>query len=551
LASPLRRFNQPIAKEASGRLYDRLAPARQSVYSQHVAVTIAELVADPHLRLRFIAGASGGARVVTWAHTSDLPDPTQWLGTGELLMSNGLTLSADPDAQVAFLERLAAVGLSGLAIGDDVHAPPLSALLRSRADDLDFPLLAIPHEVPFVAVSRAVANANTDDEHKRLVGTLQLYEVLRAAVSRGGLGAQLLRELEKRLGCTLALLDTRTGLPVLPSDDPPPPGLAELIAAELSARNGAFPGVLRVEHEGSVACAVRVSADREVALVALGNGSPVPELCLLQHAANIAALEVERVSAERRHTWQLGSELMARLLERRIDTGSAAAQLREQGLDPERVVLATFRPAAPEADERELHHALAARGLVHVLHGDGTHVLAALPDGDEALSDLLAALAPQTALGVSDPLRRVDRVPDAAREARWAEAAARSLGGGLARYGNATPLFLPRTLGEAETAADRILGPVMTYDREHGTELVHSLRVFLDENRSWTRSAELLHVHKQTLVYRMRRVEELTGRNLREMADVVQLWLGLRALDFAATDAASQADVSESAGVPQ
>jgi len=46
------------------------------------------------------------------------------------------------------------------------------------------------------------------------------------------------------------------------------------------------------------------------------------------------------------------------------------------------------------------------------------------------------------------------------------------------------------------------------------------------------RSAEVLHVHKQTLVYRMHRVEELTGRDLRSTADVVQLWLALRALEF-------------------
>ena len=39
-------------------------------------------------------------------------------------------------------------------------------------------------------------------------------------------------------------------------------------------------------------------------------------------------------------------------------------------------------------------------------------------------------------------------------------------------------------------------------------------------------------MHKQTLVYRMRRVEQLTGRDLRKTADVVQLWLALRALEF-------------------
>jgi purine catabolism regulator len=512
-----------------------------------VALTVAQLVADPLLRLSFVAGASGGTRVVTWAHTSDLPNPTEWLGPGELLMSNGLNIAAEADAQAAFLERLAAAGLSGLGIGADMHAPPLTDELLARADELAFPLFSIPRELPFVAVSRAVANANSDEEHRRLVSTVQLYEVLGDAVSSGRLGAALLRDLGVRLGCRLVLLDAATGLPALPAAEPPPPGLGERLAAALRERDGAFPGVLRLDHGTTPACALRVSAKWPVALVAIGNGAGLPDLSLLQHAANIAALEVERQKAEQCHAWRLGSQLLEHMLERRLDPASAAQQLRELGIDPEQVVLAAFRAAAGEPEERELHLRLAARGLLHLMLRTDGQLLVALPDGPEAMEGLRAAAGPDTALGVSDPLRRPDRVPDAAREARWAEAAARSLGGGVARYGDATPLFLPRTLGEAESAAERIMGPVIAYDAERGTELVRSLRVFLDENRSWQRSAEILHVHKQTLVYRMRRVEELTGRNLRDMADVVQLWLGLRALDFASNAGAPQVELGDSA----
>ena len=55
--------------------------------------------------------------------------------------------------------------------------------------------------------------------------------------------------------------------------------------------------------------------------------------------------------------------------------------------------------------------------------------------------------------------------------------------------------------------------------------------MFLSENRSWQRAAADLHVHKQTLVYRMRRVEELTGRRLDRTEDVAQLWFALQAAE--------------------
>jgi purine catabolism regulator len=329
------------------------------------------------------------------------------------------------------------------------------------------------------------------------------------------------------------VVDTASALPVLPGADAAPEGLAQQLVKEVRTRRGVFPGVLRMRHEETVAFAIRVPAERPTALLAVHDGKPPPDLALLQHVANIVALEVERVNAGRDHARRLGSELMARLLDRSLDPASATRQLEEHGIAPERVVLIAFRPPTSGAGEHDLHHEFAQRGLAHLVLWNARRSLIAVPDTGEAFEALRNALGERVALGVSDPLRRPDRVPDAAREAHWAQTAAHNLGRPLVRYGEGTPLFLPRTLGEAETAAERVLGPVLAYDEAHATELVRSLAVFLEHNRSWQRSAAALHVHKQTLVYRMHKVEELTGRTLRDTAEVVQLWLALRALEFA------------------
>jgi PucR family transcriptional regulator, purine catabolism regulatory protein len=93
----------------------------------------------------------------------------------------------------------------------------------------------------------------------------------------------------------------------------------------------------------------------------------------------------------------------------------------------------------------------------------------------------------------------------------------------------ATPVFAPQSAIEAQVTVEHVLGPLIDYDRRHNTELVHSLRVFLQCNRSWIRATAELFVHKQTLVYRMSRVEELTARRLNDTGDVAELWLALRA----------------------
>ena len=290
---------------------------------------------------------------------------------------------------------------------------------------------------------------------------------------------------------------------------------------------------MRVRHDGVLTIAMHVPTRRPTALVAMHTDDQTPDLALLQHAANIAALDVERVTAEREHERRLGSELLAAMLERRLEPASAQQQLDEHGISAASACLVSFGPSPSGADEGNLHHELAQRGVPHLILWDPNRCLLAVPDGAAALSALRTAVGAEVPLGVSDPLRRPDRAPDAAREAGWAQTAAQNLAQPLVHYGESTPLFLPRTLGEAEIAVERVLAPILSYDDLHNTELLGSLSVFLEQNRSWQRSAELLHVHKQTLVYRMRRVEELTGRDLRETGDVVQLWLALRALEFA------------------
>jgi DNA-binding PucR family transcriptional regulator len=75
---------------------------------------------------------------------------------------------------------------------------------------------------------------------------------------------------------------------------------------------------------------------------------------------------------------------------------------------------------------------------------------------------------------------------------------------------------------------ERVLGPLETYDAQHGTELVRTLDTFLETTGSWQRSADLLYVHVNTLRYRVQRIEELTGRSMNSMRDRTDLYLALR-----------------------
>ena len=75
---------------------------------------------------------------------------------------------------------------------------------------------------------------------------------------------------------------------------------------------------------------------------------------------------------------------------------------------------------------------------------------------------------------------------------------------------------------------------LIRYDEDHGSDMTKTLDTFLRCRRSWQRTAAELHIHRQTVVYRIRRVEEITGRTLIESADISELWLALRARELTA-----------------
>ncbi len=90
-------------------------------------------------------------------------------------------------------------------------------------------------------------------------------------------------------------------------------------------------------------------------------------------------------------------------------------------------------------------------------------------------------------------------------------------------------LLLALLPGEAKQAfRARLLDPLLAYDAEHGTELVRTLEVFLACSGSWTRAADTMFVHVNSLRYRIRRIEELTGRDLGSLEDQAALLLALR-----------------------
>src|SRR4051794_16402557 len=113
-------------------------------------LTVRELLRD--LDVGVLAGEANLDAPVRWVHISELADPTPWLSGGELLLTTGLPVEA-PEAQREYIARLADHGLAGLGFGVGFGHSEVPAALVEAAAERDFPLIEIPYDTPFIAVT--------------------------------------------------------------------------------------------------------------------------------------------------------------------------------------------------------------------------------------------------------------------------------------------------------------------------------------------------------------------------------------------------------------
>jgi len=145
---------------------------------------------------------------------------------------------------------------------------------------------------------------------------------------------------------------------------------------------------------------------------------------------------------------------------------------------------------------------------------------------------LCAHLADLTAgpVGLSEPYPSLDQTPTALRQARLAYAAATPASHELVRYGQApVAVLLASAPDAAAVVAQAVLGPVLALPAVECDILLGTLRAWFAEHGATSVAAAKLHVHRNTVRYRLRRLEELTSRSLSEPTGVAELHLALEA----------------------
>ena len=520
-------------------------------------LTVRGLVAEMGLGLA--AGEEGADVPVRWVHISELRDPTPWLSGGELLLTTGIQLDSE-QRQREFVRLLSDRHLAGLGFATGFDHEQLPAAIVEEATGAGFPVFEVPYELPFIAITEKAFTRLVNEQYEVLQRGIAIHKRLeRIVLEERGLD-EVVRALAAATGSAVTVLSGRgeTIASKVFRRQLPEAALEQL--AEEIRRRSVAAGQGSETHEFAPDHPDLAGRSLVLPVSTRGHGAPQAwlvaardagglgdfERLILQQAVTVVALELMRQRAMRDTERRLAGDVLAEALTGRLSEAELAVRLRPFGVGAHAAVLvfAQDADAAPEA-EAELDRFLADSGVGALVASRG-RLLCAVVDARDGLDPVgLAARAREALAPEHGQLRAAASRPAAVgalrrsfHEARCAlEAAALANGSAppVASYRDLGAFQLLLSLQDDEALrlyCDSVLSPLEDATGEYGDELIRSLEAFIEQNGQWERAARELYCHRHTLRYRIRRVEQLTGRDLSNARDRIEFWLALRAREL-------------------
>jgi len=508
-------------------------------------VTVKDLLGVPGMPLRLLAGEARSDAPIRWVHASELEDPTPWLQGGELILTTGMNVGATAAAQRAYVHRLAEAGVAGLGFGLGFNHERTPKTLIAAAEQAGLPLFEVPYPVPFIAITEAIFTRILAEQVDTLQRAVDAEHVLTRAVMEGRGVEGIAASLAGVSGGWALLLDLH-GLP-LASTSRAATLRADRIWEELkdSRPEGTSFSLTLVDRGHHIWVQPVGALGRIEAFLAVGKPEAPSHLdrIVAGHALSLFAIELAKSRAVAEAQRRLQGDFLDQLARGDLSAADAHRGLARFGFAKDAQLVAI---AIEGGDPDAVAHAVTDRlsragGGFLISAGAGGVIMLApgedAPDLGQLGKELGEKVGADLLVGAGSPVG-ADDVARSLREARYALQVCRLEGWGSAGFEQLGTyrLLLSMTEPDALRAfADAMLAPLDAYDRDHNGELAASLQAFLQHNARWETAAGQLYVHRHTLRYRMRKVEELTGRDLTSSFDRMEFWLALRARDLMAS----------------
>jgi purine catabolism regulator len=527
-------------------------------------LTLAEVLELPvvrHALPEVVSGAEGLERELRWSHVIEMADPSDLLKGGELVLTTGIGAGAREHEQRQWTASLVEQGMAALAVElgstwrEHVPEPVVAECARGGV-----PVIAFRRSVRFIEITEAVHAAVLHRQFELLSRGEEIHQRFTELILRGGGVPEILAVLAEAVGNPVVLEDAGHELVFYVSgragDDVALSAWADVHRAE---DRGEAP-------EGALTIDVRLMDTSWGRLIALAVEDPLDDFdrVATERAALAVAIDLLGQQHEEHLRARSRGAFLSDLADGRVDGADARRRAEALGFPAAGrgallPVAASWRgPRSRRGEDLtwtrlsgELRAALGSTGFSVLLGPRDVDLLVLLAIGsrsyDEALAEHVAGLfhgvlerrgagPDQAALAIGGPadswaeaglgLRRVRRSAGAATALplrRWYDAR---------RPGVADLLHDLRDAPELDSFVDEQLGALLADGSARNRILLETLEEYLAAGGRKAQAARALHLERQSLYLRLRRIEELLGVSLDDEDAVLGLHLAVRALAF-------------------
>jgi purine catabolism regulator len=530
---------------------------------------------------RVVAGHAGLSRPVAWVHVASVPDAPAWLNGGELVLTTAINMPPDPDEQRHYIRAMAEKGVAALALAVGRYIDHAPDYLCEAAERSSFPLIEIPYQARFVDIARATNERIAQENMVMVERALNISRVLTQLVLDGGDLKQLAVTLASLVGQSISIENERfealAAHNIAAFDEARRYTLSEgrtdpRLVRALEDR-GVLERIKRTLRPVNIPQMPDVGLEMERILAPIvvhgeiygyvwiiADDRPLSDLdhMAIESGATIAALMMLYQEAVQNAEASLKGGLLTQLIQ-----GGAGreAVLSDQALRYGLNLAAPFAMLVIELVEGIVRDGRGSQKLLqlyrrvnrlasmhnwHAVVGQFAGQVVVLAQASADLDEMASAVHAQSAvdqapigavrIGVSAVHRSAERVSTAHQQCRDALHIAGRLGDET--FGERSTIYFDDLgylhalyrAGAESLNSNPYVPPLRRLLRENGADLFRTLEVYLDAGGNSVQTADLLHIHRSTLNYRLARIAEVLDTKLNDPMARTNLQIALKLL---------------------
>ena len=503
---------------------------------------------------KVVAGHDGLTRMVENVTIMEVPEVVQWLKGKELILTSLFAIKDDIEAQNMLVQHLHSAGATALAIKPSQFIEQIPEGMIASGNKLGFPIIEIPDPVKYLDILSPVMHHIFNDKVVLQEDLEQASKVLHEI----SLSAQGIQEFLNNVSyLTKNVITIESGFSFVDVPEPPVDisPLTEDQIYELSVIRR--PLHLKREYNGQLVSSIAapIMNDGEyygnITCWEVNNENLPIDLAILEKASSLLSLEFLKLRVKYEIEQQYKRDFMRELLfsenirEKNIiewggkyhitrDSDYVCLLLSFQGDIPYDENNMQLKDYQLDAAIRKIHpNALVGHlknGICIILPVQEGHTNRIYEDIYGILSEE-SALAPPLSLGVGRPGKGPEGIQNSYAQAEKAIDLNKTINRseGICYYDALGAYRLLDQLKEEKELKDfygETVGKLIEQDSNH--ELIKTLKAYFFHDEVLKNTAEALFIHINTLKYRTKKIEEITGCSLRSSEGKMNLFLGLK-----------------------